>query len=254
LYNDLELSALAQSESDNVVSELDDRHQVLLKKTMELEDVKKELSTKSGQLIVVARGYEGIQTNYRHIGSHLYQSFHELESNPSAHNGTQEESAASAAELIVARGHDVETEMDIEQARNRLFNTTADLIEANDDIHILQGLYQCHDFQKVLVNEREEDRTLLQKLHSWKSGERKWRKLPCRFFCIQILGHHFIQLSVTHIRDKKYTAKSNACVMDMHRGITCVGLMNFIYVNTSGKAGAQIPQLPLGDDSPPWGR
>jgi hypothetical protein len=25
-------------------------------------------------------------------------------------------------------------------------------------------------------------------------------------------------------------------------------------VNTSGKAGAQIPQLPLGDDSPPWGR
>jgi hypothetical protein len=25
------------------------------------------------------------------------------------------------------------------------------------------------------------------------------------------------------------------------------------FVNTSGKAGAQIPQLPLGDDSPPWG-
>jgi hypothetical protein len=24
-------------------------------------------------------------------------------------------------------------------------------------------------------------------------------------------------------------------------------------VNTSGKAGAQIPQLPLGDDSSPWG-
>jgi hypothetical protein len=28
----------------------------------------------------------------------------------------------------------------------------------------------------------------------------------------------------------------------------------YIGVNTSGKAGAQIPQLPLGDDSPPWGR
>jgi hypothetical protein len=25
-------------------------------------------------------------------------------------------------------------------------------------------------------------------------------------------------------------------------------------VNTSGKAGAQIPHLPLGDDAPPWGR
>jgi hypothetical protein len=24
--------------------------------------------------------------------------------------------------------------------------------------------------------------------------------------------------------------------------------------NTSGKAGAQIPHLPLGDDSSPWGR
>jgi hypothetical protein len=26
------------------------------------------------------------------------------------------------------------------------------------------------------------------------------------------------------------------------------------FVNTSGKAGAQIPHLPLGDDSFPWGR
>jgi hypothetical protein len=25
-------------------------------------------------------------------------------------------------------------------------------------------------------------------------------------------------------------------------------------VNTSGKDGAQIPHLPMGDDSPPWGR
>jgi hypothetical protein len=30
-------------------------------------------------------------------------------------------------------------------------------------------------------------------------------------------------------------------------------IMPEIAVNTSGKAGAQIPQLPLGDDSPPWG-
>jgi hypothetical protein len=27
-----------------------------------------------------------------------------------------------------------------------------------------------------------------------------------------------------------------------------------LYVNTSGKAGAQIPHLPPGDDSSPWGR
>jgi hypothetical protein len=31
-------------------------------------------------------------------------------------------------------------------------------------------------------------------------------------------------------------------------------LMAPITVNTSGKAGAQIPHLPLGDDPPPWGK
>jgi hypothetical protein len=37
--------------------------------------------------------------------------------------------------------------------------------------------------------------------------------------------------------------------------ITAVDIeQNFENVNTSGKAGAQIPQLPLGDDSSPWGR
>jgi hypothetical protein len=30
--------------------------------------------------------------------------------------------------------------------------------------------------------------------------------------------------------------------------------MIIITVNTSGKAGAQLPHLPLGDDSSPWGR
>jgi hypothetical protein len=31
-------------------------------------------------------------------------------------------------------------------------------------------------------------------------------------------------------------------------------LLDSVNVNTSGKASAQIPQLPLGDNSPPWGR
>jgi hypothetical protein len=31
-------------------------------------------------------------------------------------------------------------------------------------------------------------------------------------------------------------------------------VLRIAFVNTSGKAGAQIPQLPLGDDSSPWGR
>jgi hypothetical protein len=37
----------------------------------------------------------------------------------------------------------------------------------------------------------------------------------------------------------------------IHQELTSKG---FKPVNTSGKAGAQIPQLPLGDDSSPWGR
>jgi hypothetical protein len=32
------------------------------------------------------------------------------------------------------------------------------------------------------------------------------------------------------------------------------GMKSKYLVNTSGKAGSQIPQLPLGDDSSPWGR
>jgi hypothetical protein len=36
--------------------------------------------------------------------------------------------------------------------------------------------------------------------------------------------------------------------------VLSIDQMNQRNVNTSGKAGAQIPQLPLGDDSSPWGR
>jgi hypothetical protein len=38
----------------------------------------------------------------------------------------------------------------------------------------------------------------------------------------------------------------------MHKNNVDVEVVEF--VNTSGKAGAQIPHLPLGDDSSPWGR
>jgi hypothetical protein len=132
--------------------------------------------------------------------------------------------AAAAAEFIAARGQVVEAAMDIEQASNQLFNTTSELIEANDDIHTLQGLNQRRDFQEVLAREREEDRTLLQNLYSWTSGEGKWKKLPCQLFSIQILGPHFIKLSFTRIRENTYTAKSIARVMGMHHGFKLCGL------------------------------
>jgi hypothetical protein len=36
--------------------------------------------------------------------------------------------------------------------------------------------------------------------------------------------------------------------------MTCAPSLHIeAHANTSGKAGAQIPQLPLGDKSPPWG-
>jgi hypothetical protein len=36
--------------------------------------------------------------------------------------------------------------------------------------------------------------------------------------------------------------------------VPCGQKRNHLIVNTSGKAGAQIPHLPLGDDSSPWGK
>jgi hypothetical protein len=108
--------------------------------------------------------------------------------------------------------------MDIEQAKNQLFNTTAELIGANDDIEIIEGLLKHSDFQETLAREREEDKSLLQKLNSWMSGEGKWKKLPYWLFRTQILRPQLIKMSVTHIRYKAYTAKSIARVVDMHYG------------------------------------
>jgi hypothetical protein len=80
---------------------------------------------------------------------------------------------------------------------------------------ILEGIYEHLYFQETLAGERDEDTSLLQKLNSWMSGERKSKKMWCQLFRVQIVMPHLINTSVPHIRDNTHTAKSIPRVMDM---------------------------------------
>jgi hypothetical protein len=63
--------------------------------------------------------------------------------------------------------------------------------------------------------------------------------------------HAEIMEKVLHILQKaNYRANLQKCYF----GESEIDYLGYEIVNTSGKAGAQIPQLPLGGDSPPWGR
>jgi hypothetical protein len=65
---------------------------------------------------------------------------------------------------------------------------------------------------------------------------------------------------VTHdykVGDKALLKKPGKHLRELEAPRTGPHTVTAIYtngVNTSGKAGAQIPQPPLGDDSSPWGR
>jgi hypothetical protein len=53
-----------------------------------------------------------------------------------------------------------------------------------------------------------------------------------------------------NIRSVRFMCDNEAAVKRCNEKQT----KSVFHVNTSGKAGAQIPHLPLGDDSSPWGR
>jgi hypothetical protein len=89
--------------------------------------------------------------------------------------GTKAELADAAAKLIVMRGDIVDASIEIEEARTHIFNTTGELIGANDDIAVLEGLYRQHDFQDAVASQSNEDITLMQKLNAMTSGYGKWK-------------------------------------------------------------------------------
>jgi hypothetical protein len=63
--------------------------------------------------------------------------------------GTKAELVDATAKLIVTRGDIMDAAIEIEQARTQLFNTTAELIGANDNIAVLEVLYCRRDFRTL---------------------------------------------------------------------------------------------------------
>jgi hypothetical protein len=229
LTNNLQLAQLTHSELQMISKELKERNGELKTATAELEGAKMLLSTSSGQLVVVTHNYEQIEQNCQQTITCLYRAVVELKAELDSHSGINEELAA-AAELILARGNVVEAAIDIEEAKNQLFHITSELIGANDDIGILEGLYRCRDFQDNVAEQTEGSQSLFQKLNGWaiEQGERK--RMARQLFQIEILRPHFIKMSFNNIRQNTYTPKSIARVMDLHQGFNLCGLDAFRFV------------------------
>jgi chromosome segregation ATPase len=112
-----------------------------------LEDVKSKLATTSGQLVCLMQKYENAELNYKQKAHRLSSSLTQLKYELDAHLGTKQELADADAELIVARIVVLDAAIDIDEARNQVFETSAELLAANYDIAILEGFYQHRDFQ-----------------------------------------------------------------------------------------------------------
>jgi chromosome segregation ATPase len=209
----------AQSRNELVVSEA-------RKNNNELSVIKAQLVRVSGNLVAVAGNYEATEQNYQDTTQQLSRSLTELKSELDVHMGTKAELADAAAKLIVMRGDIVDASIEIEEARMQLFNTTGELIGANDNIAVLEGLYRQRDFQDSVTSQSNEDRTLMQKLNAMTSGDGKWKRLAHQLFNIQILPH-LIKLSVENIREKTYTVTSMVRVMDLHQGFNLCRLDAF---------------------------
>jgi chromosome segregation ATPase len=194
---------------------------------LELERVKIKLATTSGQLVCLTHKYENAELNYQQTAHRLASSLTELKDELDAHLVLKQELADSAAGLIVACSAVLGAAIDINEARNEVFETSAELLSANDDIAILEGLYRQRNFQEMMEAEANAGRSLFQKLNSWAYGAGKWKRIAKELFRIQVLRPHIFEHSVTHIRDNTYTDKSMARLMDLHHGFNLGGLDAF---------------------------
>jgi hypothetical protein len=148
----------------------------------------------------------------------MSQSLSKLKVDLDSHGGTKAQLAAAAAELIVARVDVVDAAMEVEEANNQLFGTTAELIAAQEGIGILEGLCRRRDVQQAIYKQSEADQSSFQKINVLTSGGNKWNTLACQLFRVQILRPFLVNLAVDNIRNNTYTTKSIARVMDMHHG------------------------------------
>jgi hypothetical protein len=119
----------------------------------------------------------------------------ELKDELDAHLGRKQELVDAAVGLIVACSAVLDASIDIYEARNEVFETSAELLSANDDIAILEGLYQRRDFQETMDAEANAGQSLFQKLHSWANGAGKWKRISKELFRIQVIRPHVIPAS-----------------------------------------------------------
>jgi hypothetical protein len=197
---------------------------------LELDRVKIKLATTSGQLVFLTQKYGNAELNYHQTADRRASSLTELKDELDAQLGTKKELVDAAAGLIVARSAVLDAAIDIDEARKEVFETSAELLSANDNIAILEGLYRRRDFQEAMEAEENAGRSLFQKLNSWANGAGKWKRIAQELFKVQVLRPHIIEHSVTHIRDNTYTAKYMSRVMDLHHGFNLSGLDAFCLV------------------------
>jgi hypothetical protein len=184
----------------------------------------------SGKVVCLTQNYETAELNYQQTAHILASSFTQLKYELDAHNGTKQELADSATDLILARIVILDVAIDIDEERNQVLETSAKLLAANDDIAILKGLYQCNDFQETMEEEVNEGRPLYQKINSWANDTCKWKRIAQELFRIQLLRPHIIDHYVTHIRDNTYGGKSMTIVMDLYHGFNLSGIDVFCLV------------------------
>jgi chromosome segregation ATPase len=200
------------------------------KDRLKLEDVESKLSTTSVKLVSVTQKYESAELNYQQATHRLASSLTQLKDELDAHNGTQQELADAATKLILIRSEIIDAAIDIDEARKQVFERSAKLLAANDDISILEGLYKRRDFQEMMEAETNQGRSLFQNLNSWANGTCKWKRIAEELFRLQALSPHIINHSVTHNHNTIYTSKSMARVMDLHHGFNISGIDAFCHV------------------------
>jgi hypothetical protein len=79
----------------------------------------------------------------------------ELKGKLDTRNGTKQELADAADNLSVACSDILDAAIDIDETRKQVFEMSADLLAVNEDISILEGLYQRHDFQETMGGRNE---------------------------------------------------------------------------------------------------
>jgi hypothetical protein len=136
----------------------------------------------------------------------------------------QQQLAMMASELVVARNMLSETALFAELTKEELLETSTNLMALNEDATILNGMAILKDMQSTIEDEKKQKKSLKEKVGSLVKGNGKWKEIGKHLFHLQVLKPHLLHHAVTYIKQKVYTARSLARVMDLHHGFNLCGL------------------------------